>query len=248
MAPAAAPTPPPAASPAAAPGAAPDAPPGAAPAPPPAATAPPAAVPGTPPPIVNAPPPAVPYDGPPLLFASKGKTKLGAYGGLGVAYTHMLHRDGAVIDLSAAMLVDHRLSLGLAGYGFTRSPNGPNLGFTPREYQTFYGGFLLRYAFYTDIPLYVSVGALVGGGTLALVEDYDRSYNDYDNYDDHHHADFRGFFVFQPDLSLHVNATRWLRLTATGGYRVATGVHDFGYDSTAMSGVVVGGKVEIGWF
>ena len=197
------------------------------------------------------PPPAAPYDGPPLLFNSgKGKPKLGAHGGIGVAYTHMLHRDGAVVDISGAILVDHRLSLGLAGTIFTRSPNGPSFGFTPREYQTLYGGFLIRYAFFGNFPLYASVGALLGGGTLALVEDFDREY-DHDHHDDSWDSDgsqFRGYFVAQPDISLHINATRWFRFTATGGYRFATAAHDFGYDSTAMSGAVVGGKLEFGWF
>ena len=192
-----------------------------------------------------------PYDGPPLLFNSHGKTKLGAYGGLGVSYTHMLHRDGVVVDLSAAMLVEHRLSLGLAGYLFNRTPNGPNLGLVPREYTTAYGGFFIRYAIFSDFPVYGSIGALLGGGGLGLVEDFDREYRPNDDYDHDHHAhngDFRGYFVFQPDISLHANATRWLRFTATGGYRVATSVNEFGYDATAMSGVVVGGKLEIGWF
>jgi hypothetical protein len=206
------------------------------------------------PPAGAAPPPGAPYDGPPLLFNSgKGKPKLGAHGGIGVAYTHMLHRDGAVVDISGAILVDHRLSLGLAGYVFTRSPNGPPFGIVPREYQTVYGGFLIRYAFFGNFPLYASVGALIGGGTLALVEDFDREYDSTDYHHDHdgwdsHGSDFRGYFVAQPDVSLHINATRWLRFTATGGYRFATAANDFGYDSLAMSGAVVGGKLEFGWF
>jgi hypothetical protein len=223
--------------------------------PPPAPVAPAVGQPGAgaPQPVPGATPPPAPYDGPPLLFNSgKGKPKLGAHGGIGVAYTHMLHRDGAVVDISGAILVDHRLSLGLAGAFFTRSPNGPAFGIVPREYQTVYGGFLIRYAFFGNFPLYASVGALIGGGTLALVEDFDHEYEP----DDYHHdpgwdshgSEFRGYFVAQPDVSLHINATRWLRFTATGGYRFATAAQDFGYDSLAMSGAVIGGKLEFGWF
>jgi len=98
----------------------------------------------------------------------------------------------------------------------------------------------------------VFAAGVLAGGTLALVEDFDREpYHD----DDHHHdswdshsSEFRGYFIAQPDISLHVNATRWLRFTATGGYRFATAAHDFGYDATSMSGAVVGGKIEFGWF
>ncbi len=175
---------------------------------------------------------------------------MGAYGGLGVSYTHMLHRDGAIVDLSVAILVDHRLSLGIAGYFFGRTPDGPPLLLMPREYQTGYGGMLVRYAVFSgDLPLYASIGALVGAGAISLVEDFDRTYRDEDADDwDSRNADVRGYFVFQPDISLHVNATRWLRFTATGGYRVATAVNTFHYDAEAMGGAVVGGKVEFGWF
>jgi hypothetical protein len=194
------------------------------------------------------------YDGPPLLLGP-GKLKLGAYGSLGVAYTHMLHRDGVATDFAAAVLIDHRISMGLAGYVFSRTPKGPaNYDGTPREFSTVYGGLLLRYAVFADFPVYGSLGVLVGGGALVLRDrwDYYRRDRDVDVDDDDDYVTRRetaeGYFVAQPDITLHVNATRWLRFGVTGGYRFATAVQRFGYDSTAMSGAVVGGNIELGWF
>ena len=57
-----------------------------------------------------------------------------------------------------------------------------------------------------------------------------------------------GYFVTQPDITLHANAKRWLRFGVTGGYRFASGVDAFGYDGKAMSGAVVGANVQLGWF
>lgn len=196
------------------------------------------------------------YDGPPLLFPADKKRKLhvGAYGSLGVAYTRMLHRDGALASVEAAVLLDHRLSIGLAGYGFSRTPRGPDaLDGTRREFATGYGGFTLRYAvFAPSFPVYASLGVLVGGGVLGL--DTERGWND-DGWDDDDGDDWRrrdqrieGYFVTQPDITLHANATRWLRFGITGGYRFASGVDAFGYDGTAMSGAVVGANVQLGWF
>ena len=192
---------------------------------------------------------AQPYNGPPLLLGS-GKTAVGAYGGLGVAYTHMLHRDGVVTDLELAVLAAHRLSFGLAGYVFSRTPSGPQaLDGTRQAYAAGYGGLLLRYATFGDFPVYASIGMLVGGGVLNLhPADFSSS--------EHHSDDCcydastanEGFFVFQPDISLHANATRWLRFSATGGYRFATAAKRFGYDHTALGGAVVGGSIELGWF
>jgi hypothetical protein len=212
--------------------------------------------------IQVAPPPAEPvppshndYDGPPLLFSADKKKKLhvGAYGSLGVAYTRMLHRDAALVSLEAAVLVDHRLSIGLAGYGLSRTPRGPDaLDGTRREFRTGYGGLTARYAvFAPSFPVYASFGVLVGGGVLGL--DTERGWEDDDwddDDDDWRSRDERieGYFVAQPDITLHVNATRWLRFGITGGYRFASGVDAFDYDSSAMSGAVVGANIQLGWF
>jgi len=57
---------------------------------------------------------------------------MGGYGGLTVAYSRMLHRDGVLIGGEGALLVEHRLSLGGGGYGFSRTSAGPSApdGFT----------------------------------------------------------------------------------------------------------------------
>ena len=144
--------------------------------------------------------------------------------------------------------------IGLAGYLFSRTPRGPaNYDGTPREFSTAYGGLLLRYALFADFPVYGSLGVFVGGGAVVLRDEWeyyrrdrnlDSDSNDYvtrrETSDD--------YFVAQPDITLHVNATRWLRVGVTGGYRFASAVQRFGYDSTAMSGAVVGGNIELGWF
>jgi hypothetical protein len=246
-----------------------DAPPATAPEPVPAptsapATAAPPAVPAPATTIQLASPPAEPvppshndYDGPPLLFSADKKKKLhvGAYGSLGVAYTRMLHRDAALVSLEAAVLVDHRLSIGLAGYGLSRTPSGPDaLDGSAREFRTGYGGLTVRYAvFAPSFPVYASFGVLVGGGVLGLDTERGWEDDDWDDEDDgddwrSRHERLEGYFVTQPDITLHVNATRWLRFGLTGGYRFASGVDAFGYDSSAMSGAVVGGNIQLGWF
>jgi hypothetical protein len=201
--------------------------------------------------IVVAPPGAPPpqrdeYDGPPLLLTPKNrKPKLGGYGGLTVAYSHMLHRDGVLVGGEGALLIEHRLSLGGAGYGFSRTPAGPAAADdTRRQFSTGYGGFVVRYAVYSDIPVYASLGVLIGGGVVTLAP---RPQDDNDDRDDRN-VQVRGYFVLQPDISIHVNATRWLRFSLTGGYRVASAVDAFHYRADDLGGVVLGGNVQLGWF
>jgi hypothetical protein len=194
------------------------------------------------------------YAGPPLLLGTK-KLKVGAYGGLGVAYTRMLDRDGALITGEAALLLDHRLSFGIAGYAFSRSPNGPRADDgRAQDMGTGYAGFATRYAVFSTFPVYGSLGLLLGGGAVALHDEQDRDSDihdwegDRDRHDSWERARLDTFFVVQPELTLHANATRWLRFGMTGGYRFTSGVSRFGLEESDLDGVVLGGNVQLGWF
>jgi hypothetical protein len=164
----------------------------------------------------------------------------------------MLHKDGAVADLEVAILVDHRLSLGLAGYVFSRTPDGPRaFDGTPRQYGAGYGGVMLRYAALGSSPVYASIGMLIAGGVVSLHPQNGYYYSDQNSSDNccyQQYNENEGFFVFQPDISLHANVTRWLRFTLTGGYRIATGATRFGYDAKSLGGGLLGGSIDLGWF
>ena len=91
-----------------------------------------------------------------------------------------------------------------------------------------------------DLPVYLTVGALVGGGAVALVNDDD------DDFDENQAEDV--FAVLQPDVTLHANLTRWLRLGLTAGYRFTSGVDRNGYDESDVNGLLIGGQVQFGRF
>lgn len=181
-------------------------------------------------------------DGPPVLFGDD--FDVGGYGGLDVMYSRMFGRDGALVGLSGALLLDHRLSLGVAGYGWTNSQSAPPdaLG-NAQRFETGYGGFTVRYALYIpQAPVYLSVGALLGGGAVAVVDE------DQDDFDFEDDRDEDVFAVLQPDVTLHANLTSWMRLGVTAGYRFTSGVDKHGYDEGDVNGVVVGGQLQFGAF
>ena len=183
-------------------------------------------------------------DGPPLVFGRD--FEIGGYGGIDVAYTRMFGQDGAVVGLQGALLLDHHLSLGLAGYGWTNSQDAaPNAFGEPQRFETGYGGVTVRYSLYAPhVPVYLTVGALIGGGAIALQEyDEDERYQSFDDAEDQD-----VFAVVQPDVTLHANLTPWLRLGLTAGYRFTSDVDRFGYDESDVNGFVVGGQVQIGRF
>jgi hypothetical protein len=184
--------------------------------------------------------------GPPLLFGSD--IELGGYGGLDVMYTRMFGRDGVIVGAQGALLVNHRLALGIAGYGFSNPLSGPDdLDGDAQHFETGYGGFTLRYSLMSEeLPVYFTVGGLVGGGAVHLTDGDDGNDDDFDGFRDGRESDT--FAVFQPDVTLHANLTRWMRLGATGGYRFTSGVNRLGFEESDLNGVIVGGHVQFGRF
>jgi len=196
------------------------------------------------------------YDGPPLLLGNGRKIKVGGYASMGGAYTRMIGLDSGLVSLEAALLLDHRLSLGVTGYGFTRTPRGPTaLDGTRQQFGAGYGGFSLRYSvFAPGVPVYGTFGLVLGAGAVNLHRDdgWDNevSWDDGFNRDDREWdaGRFDPFLFVQPELALNANATRWLRLGATVGYRFTGGVSRFGLDESDLNGIVAGANIGIGWF
>jgi len=179
--------------------------------------------------------------GPPLLFGHD--IDIGGYGGLDALYTRMFGRDGVAAGVQGAILIDHRLALGVAGYGFSNPLSGPNSADgSAQHFDTGYGGVTVRYSFFLDsLPFYPSLGVLVGGGAIDLTESDD---SDFDN----HHSDGDVFAVVQPDITLHANLTRWMRVGLTAGYRFTSGVNKLGFDESDLNGVVAGAQIQFGSF
>jgi hypothetical protein len=181
--------------------------------------------------------------GPPLLF---GKSlDVGGYGGLDVAYTRMFGRDGVMVGGQGAVLIDHRLAIGLAGYGWSNPLDGPT---SPtgdaQRFETGYGGFTAHYSFYFDqLPVYFTLGALVGAGAIDLT---DEDHSDVGGFQDRPGEDV--FAIVQPDVAVHANLTRWMRVGLTASYRLTSGVDHLGFKESDVNGVMVGGQIQFGSF
>jgi hypothetical protein len=184
------------------------------------------------------------YDGPPTLLDRR--VHVGGYLGFTANYTRMFGRNGSVVGLEGGVLVAHRLSVGLAAYGWTNPPRGPNDEFdNARRFEAAYAGGAVHYSFLNSSPVYVSIGTLIGGGAVVLAPDFGRDDNDAEQ--DVKREDVDRFFVLQPEINAHVNLTRWARIGLNAGYRIATGVRKFDFDNQDVSGLVAGGKLQFGW-
>lgn len=176
---------------------------------------------------------------PPTLFGSV--KHVGGYGGLSVLYSRMAGSDGVLVGGEGALLVEHRLALGGAGYGWTREMRGPaDLDGTPRDLEVAYGGFLMRYSILTGSLVYGSLGALIGGGSVILQRDT------HDDVEDPGGDATDEFFVVEPQLSVQINLMRWMRLGVQGGYRITSGVGRLGYSESDINGFTLGGTLQFG--
>ena len=141
------------------------------------------------------------------------------------------------------MLINHRLALGIAGYGWSNPLDGPSaLDGDAQRFETGYGGFTVRYSFYFDqLPVYLTVGALVGAGAIDLT-----SAKHSEASDDSAGEDV--FALVQPDVAVHANLTRWMRIGLTAGYRLTSGVDRLGFKESDVNGMMVGGQIQFGSF
>jgi hypothetical protein len=177
---------------------------------------------------------------------------LGGYGGLDVGYTRLVGKDAALACVGGALLVDHSFTLGLIGCGNASRLSGQNYGNVVHEagdrLEFGYGGLVVGYSFFPKQLYNLSLTAMVGGGGAAIVNYRDTSWND-DSDDDHRRLKTHdALFVAEPRLTGYINLTRWVRMGAFAGYRFVGGVNMQNLSASDLSGPVVGGTVQFGWF
>jgi len=189
-------------------------------------------------------PPAPPVDnGPETLFGGK-KVTLGGFGGVEAAYTRLVHTDNMLVCGDAGLLINHEFSVGGGGCGLvTRLDMSRRTGVADDRLMFGYGGLRLRYHFMALNVVNVAVGALVGGGGMVIGK--------WDSRRDEPSGDNRGqasFFVFEPQVSMFVNVTRWMRTGVSGGYRVVSGVDTKYISNSELGGATAGLDLQFGWF
>lgn len=175
---------------------------------------------------------------PATLFSSDQKLVLGGFGGLNVRYTRVLGNDSVWVGGEGALLLNHALSVGGGGGGIANQINP-----TQQTRLDFgYGGLILRYHFFSSQVVNFAVGGLIGAGAIAV----------YDRGADHQDIEWdkvgETVFVFEPELGLYLNVTRWMRVGITGGYRFVSGVDKNDLSETDVRGAAGGGSLQFGWF
>jgi hypothetical protein len=164
----------------------------------------------------------------------------GGFLGLDVRFGDMSDEFAAFVGAHGALLLKHRVYLGMAGYGLATDEaraqiGGPDAG-PPLEMG--YGGLLVGYVVPTPGLVQLTVDALLAGGGVK----YDGTVAS--GIDD----EWDGVFVFEPNAGLELKLARILRLGFGAGYRLVGGVDTPGLSDDDLRGVTGTARIRVGWF
>jgi hypothetical protein len=141
------------------------------------------------------------------------QTEVGGYMAATVRYIELKDEVGILVGGRVAMIVNHRFSAGLGGYGTVKEPAPEDFAGLD-ELEIAYGGLFLEYTFKPHAVFHVSLPVLVGAGQTSFVGDY---------VDPESGDDSDTFFVVEPEFCLEFNITRNWRVDAGLAYRHVNG-------------------------
>jgi hypothetical protein len=149
----------------------------------------------------------------------------GALVGLDTRFGDVRDEFAVFMGAHAAVLLKHRVYLGIAGAGMVNGPPEIEMG---------YGGALVGYVVPTPGLVQVTVDALLGGGQVKLADEIN------DERDE--------IFVFEPSVGVELKLARILRLGFGASYRFLGGLdselfHDG--DFRTINGTAT---IRVGWF
>lgn len=172
----------------------------------------------------------------------------GGYGAFSVGYTQIGGQDVLTLGGRAGWLIDHHVTLGLAGNALVNSIYLD--GYWPDENGYYlvggYGGFFVEPIIAPYFPIHVSFPIMIGGGGLAL---NDHTWHDY-SWDNHDYEpyDWDYYFVFEPGVEIELNVVKFLRLAFGASYRYASDMHMQNVPKDLMRGFNGTFTLKMGFF
>jgi hypothetical protein len=161
-----------------------------------------------------------------------GGTLSGGYVGPVLMYSRILGHEALFLGGKVGLIINHRFAFGAGAFALTTrvpSPAGaPDIGEDLRT-ELEYGGLWLEYIFLPDKLVHGSIGALLGGGAVAhsrihSTERQDRA------------VESDVVFAAEPVISVEMNISSFLRLSAGAGYRFVGSVDLTGLSQEDVSG------------
>ncbi len=150
-------------------------------------------------------------------------------------------------------IIDHKLTIGLAGYGFANDIYIDNV--VEKEGYNLvggYGGLFIEPIIAPKFPVHLSFPILFGVGGIAYNKEVGKWKKDDDgdeNYEyDYYTEDSDAFMVIEPGVEIEMNVVKSLRIAFGASYRYAYDINLINTDSDILNGLTYGITFKIGKF
>lgn len=188
------------------------------------------------------------------LFGGQKLTSSG-WGAVTTHYTEVLGQSTLLVGMRGGWLIDHRLTIGLAGQG--QVIGTPNSGYDahllasgtalqlPSHLYMGYGGLLIEPVIGYRSPVHLSLPLIIGAGGVG----YQWNGHFQDGFDPRDHRDDgQAFFVLEPGAELEINVIPLVRLGLGVSYRYTSDLDLPATPKDAVRGFNAGMSVKIGRF
>jgi hypothetical protein len=191
------------------------------------------------------------------LLGGDKKLHHGGWGAPTTHYTRIMDQDALLVGARGAWIIDHRISIGLAGHGLvTPVANSAYDAHLIEQGEVLlrrsslymgYGGLLIEPVIAYRSPVHFTLPVIVGAGGVTygygsrLPEDFDPL-----TYDDRYDA--QAFFVVEPGIELEMNIIPLLRVGIGASYRYTTDLDLPATPKDALHGLNAGISVKVGRF
>lgn len=180
------------------------------------------------------------------------KATITGFGTFDMKLAEVLDQTSLWVGLSGGVILDHRVIVGLGGYGLTskiqyqQPETGQLLDLTGG-----YGGLILGFNVAYQEVVHLTFPVLIGAGGLDATNDV--TFSPDNNPDiiippNGFRVDATNFFVLEPGILLELNLTTWFRFGLGGQYRFVQGINLDGVTNDDLRSWVATCSLKFGKF
>ena len=190
------------------------------------------------------------------LFGTDHDLHHGGWGAPTAAWTRLMDQDALLVGLRGGWIIDHRFSIGIAGYGLTTPVENRNYdihlveqGVLPHQrslFRTGYGGLLLEPVIAYRSPVHISLPILIGAGGCGYQTYTDLPGEGIDP--ETWHDDTDAYFVLEPGIDLEFNLVKLVKLGLGASYRYTSDITLPETAKDALRGFSANMSIKVGVF
>lgn len=194
------------------------------------------------------------------LLANDGPIHHGGWGAPFMSYSRVLDQDAVFIGVKGGWLINHRLTIGVAGSGLVSSIRNAAYDeylasdsiYTDgsSKFRTGYGGLLIEPVLFYRSPVHISLPILIGAGgvSYSVRHDYDSNEDEWQFRPRKYFNNTSGYFVLEPGIELELNVIPLLRVSLGASYRYTSDLDLEATPDDALHGFSGSLSIKVGSF